>query len=157
MTTPPAGVFKKIYPPNGGLYLAITGPTDWANFCDLGTATAMAEGINGANLGITMNLTPYIDYEETLGYYISNPSGPRMYAIQGMMQDGTPIYADPVGSFADRQANPNPFLDRNPDTSLGGGAAGAAGAKIMLRNMGSAGSPVWCLYWGSGTPWPLPQ
>lgn len=121
MTTSPAGVFKKVYPPNGGVTLQNTTPTDWANFCNVGDATALAAEINakfGTELVITP--TPFVDQEETLGYLVLNPSGPRMYALSGTLSDGTPFYIDPVGSFLDREANPNPFLDRNSDTSLGG-------------------------------------
>lgn len=118
---PPVGVFKKVYPPQGGIILQAVPEREWTRFSNSGDAVGLAEAINAALPGqLTMSLTPYIDAEESLGYYILNPGGVRMYAISGTLADGTPFYVDTVGEFLDRKANPNPFLDRNPDTSLGG-------------------------------------
>lgn len=122
MLTPPAGVFKKIYPPQGGVILQETGPNDWANFCNVGDATALAALINGqANLQLQFPAAPYIDAEESLGYYITNPAGPRMYGLAGSSTaDGSPFTISPVGGFLDRKTNPNPFLDHNTNGPNGG-------------------------------------
>jgi hypothetical protein len=122
MLTPPAGVFKKIYPPQGGVILQETTPTDWSNFCNANDANALAAELNTQFAGVLSFPSPaYVDYEETLGYLVMNPSGPRMYTLVGTyLVDGSPYWISPVGSFLDRKVNPNPFLDRNPDSSLGG-------------------------------------
>ena len=137
MLVPPAGVFKKIYPPQGGVILATTGPSDWSNFCNVGDATALAAELNAQFSGVlSFPNPPFVDSEEALGYVVLNTGGPRMYDLLGTyLPDGSPYWVSPVGSFLDRKTNPNPFLDRNPDTSLGGSniklTAVAPGVEIL--------------------------
>jgi hypothetical protein len=146
MLTPPNGVFKINYPAGGGTYLSAVPQREWGNFCQEGDAAALQATLNAqTNLGLALG-APFVDPEQSLGYVLATAGQPcQLWALTGTLTPpggGTPVpfWIDPVGSFLDRQTNPDPFLDRNPDTSLGGPV-------IALRNYGSASAPVWGLCW----------
>lgn len=117
MTKPPQGV---TFIPTGGP----VPPRGWSNFCSQSDAQTMVANLNAAPAIVALGITfgaPYVDAEQNLAYMVQNPQQPdQMWATQGTDNQGRLIIVDPLGSFIDRQKYPSPFLDRNPDTSLGG-------------------------------------
>lgn len=109
----------------------------WQFFCDTDAAQGMLQKVKAL-----VHDAKIVDGNDTFfgGGLTYKSDRVRAWFVQGTVVEGKSVYKvdEALGALLDREKTPNPFVDTNPDTSLGG-------TKLRLNKIGEENMELsWC-------------